>query len=192
MKNPLPKIDGAEQMRLARAGVIDEADSIRRDVLKALPNLKAASIVALAMSISPGEPAAVAVHTLKAGVADLLRALSTGSEELQAALQAERDRIAPLIAAAAHRSLEIEGTLQSIAGRMRFAEANQNGRRERLRNEGLKAAELDRVAAPFDPSEMQAERTKLLAEQDQLERFLQSRDPVHLPEGFTGEVRDAA
>jgi hypothetical protein len=192
MKNPLPKIDGAEQMRLARAGVIDEADSIRRDLLKALPNLKAASIVALAMSASPGEPAAAAVHALKAGVADMLRALSAGSEELQAALQAERDRIAPLIAAAAHRSLEIEGTLQSIAGRIRAADANQNGKRERLRKEGLTAAELDRVAAPFDPSEMQAERTKLLAEQDQLERFLQSRDPAHLPEGFSGEVRDAA
>lgn len=192
MKSPFPKIDGAEQMHLARAGVIAEAESIRRDSLKSLPGLNAACIVALAMSLSPGEPAAAAVQSLKTKVTEMLHTLSTSGDELQAALQAERGRLAPLIAAAAHRSLEIGGAVQCIESRIRTAEGHQNGKRDRLMKEGLTGSELDRVAAPFDPSELQAERATLLAEQNDLERFIQTRDPQHLPEGFANEVLNEA
>lgn len=188
----LPTVDGAELMRLARAGVIAEAESIRLDVSKALSTLNAAAVVALAMSASPGEPAAVAVQTLKSKVADMIRALSTSSDELQAAQHAERDRIVPLIAAAGHRTLEIEGIVQGIASRIRSADSRQNGKRDRLMKAGLTGAELDRAAAPFDPSELQAKRTALLVEQDELERFIQTRDPQHLPAGFAGEMSEVA
>lgn len=192
MTNPtspsLPAIDGPELARLARTGVLAETESIRRDVAKALGALNSAAIVALAMAAAPGESAAVAVGAMKSKMSDMLRVLSASSEELQAAQRAEQARIAPLVAAAGHRSLEIEGTLQGIAGRIRCAESNQNGKRDRLRDAGLTGAELERTAAPFDPSELQAERAALMIEQDALHRFIQTRDPEHLPTGFTAEA----
>lgn len=192
MTNPtipnLPAIDGAELARLARAGVLAEAETIRCDIAKAFGALNSAAIVALAMAGAPGESAAVAVHALKSKVADMLRVLQASSEELQAAQRAEQARIAPRVAAAGHRSLEIESTLQGIAGRIRSGEGLQNGKRDRLKAAGLIGAELDRAAAPFDPTELQAERAALMSEQDALQRFIQTRDPDHLPASFTAEA----
>jgi hypothetical protein len=192
MTNPtspnLPAIDGPELARLARTGVLAEAETIRRDVSKALGALNTAAIVALAMAGAPGESAAVAVHALKSKVADMLRVLQASSEELQAAQRAEHARIAPLVAAAAHRSLEVVGILEFIAGRIRSGESNQNGKRDRLKAAGLIGADLDRAAAPFDPSELQVERAALMIEQDALQQFIQTRDPDHLPASFTAEA----
>lgn len=191
MTNPtpnLPTIDGAELARLARAGVLAEAGTIRRDASKALAALNDAAVVALAMAGAPGESAAVAVHALKSKLTDMLRALSASSEELQNAQRAEKERLAPLVAAAAHRSIEIVSTLEGIARRIRFGESDQNGKRDRLKAAGLSGAELDRAAAPFDPSELQAERAALMVEQDALGQFLQTRDAQHLPAGFADEA----
>lgn len=193
MKNPksLPIVDGAELMRLARTGVIAEADGLRRELSKALAALNPAAIVALAMSIAPDKSAAVALQQFKDKTTELLGLLSTSSAEAQAAQRAERDRLAPVVAAATHRSLEIVGVVNRIESLIRSREADDHGKRDRLRKEGLSGAELDRASAPFDSSELQAERATLLAEQEALQKFLRSRDPRDIPEGFA-EVSEAA
>ena len=194
MKNPksLAMIDGVQLMRLARTGVIAEADGLRREVSKVFAALNPAAIVALALSRNPEHSATVALERFKREVAELLDLLSASSDALQAAQRAERQRLACAVAAAAHRTLEIVGDVNRIESLIRSREADGQGKRDRLRKEGLSGAELDRAAAPFDPSELQAERAALLAEQSTLETFLKTRDPQHIPAGFADEVRKAA
>ena len=193
MKNlrSLSIVDGAELMRLARTGVITEADGLRREVSKALAALHPAAIVALALSIAPDESAAVALQRFKNMTTELLALLSVSGEKAEAAQRAEQHRLAGAVATAAHRTLEIAAAMTHIESRVRFGEAAHHGKRARLRNEGLSGAELDKAAAPFDPSELHAQRAALLAEQDTLEIFLRTRDPQHLPAGIAREVNEA-
>lgn len=188
----LPMIDGAELMRLARTGVIADADGLRREMSKALAAINPAALVALALYREPNKPAAVALQRLTREVTESLGLLSAAGERLQTAQRVERDRLAGVVAAAAHRSLEIVSAVRHVESRIRSGETADHGKRDRLRKEGLSGAELDRSAAPFDPSELQAERAALLAEGEALEQFLQTRDPRHIPEAFASELREAA
>lgn len=143
MKNdptPLHMFDGPELMRLVRTGVIAEADSLRRELSKAVTALNPAATVALAVSRSPQHSAAVALERLKREVAEWLALLSASSDALQAAQRAEQNRLAPVVAAAAHRGRRRTLQPQRAAGRARRA----SGRAEHAGN----LPEDPRPAAP--------------------------------------------
>lgn len=196
MKNPtsptLPKIDGPELMNLARAGLIADADGLRREVSKALAALDPVAIVALAMSITPDKSAAVALQQFRDKTTELLGLLSVSSQEAQGAQRAEQHRLAGVVSAAAHRSLEIVGDVEFIDRTIRSGQLRNESKREELRKAGLTGDKLDAAAAPCDFSELQAQSAALLAECEQLQNFLKTRDTAHLPPGFACEVRDAA
>ena len=190
--NPLPMIDGAQLMRFARTGVTAEAADLRRELSRAVNALSPASIVALALSRAPNQSAAVALQLFKGKATELIGMLSTASEEMEAAQRAERDRLAPLVAAAAHRSLEIVGAVKLIDNTVRNGHLRNESKREELRKLGLTGDKLDAAEAPCDFSVLQARRGALLAEQAALEAFLKTRDTQHLPLALADEFRDAA
>lgn len=190
--NKLQKINGAELAHLARAGVIADADGLRREVSKALAALNPAALVALAMSIAPDESAAVALRQLKDKTTELLGLLSASSEEAHAAQRAERERLAGVVAAAGRRSLEIATRESNIDGRVAGIKSHNESKRERLSKAGLSGAELENASAPTSYDELLSERAAILAEQAALEEFLKTRDTAHLPEGFADKVREVA
>ncbi len=193
MKKPLPKIDGAEQLRLTRTNVIGAVEALRNDVVRRMTRLQPASILALAMARHPEQSAEQAFETFRGEVAGFLSALETCSTESQVALGAEKERLAPIVAAAAHRSLDIVARISNIDGRINANQRNDAERRERFRKAGLTGAELESVAAsPTDNSELLARRADLVAESEALQEFLRTRDERYLPEGFANEVREAA
>lgn len=193
MKTPtLPKIDGAELQRLHRSGTIRNAEVIARNVARAANGLPAEAIVALAVAHYPGDAPAAAVVRFGADVDNLVRALEASGKELRADLNAERNRMAPIVAAAAHRGLEIGGEISAIDSRIASIRSGDADKRERLRKAGLIGAELESASAPTDTSALSDKRARLVAESETLERFLQSRDTTNLPAGFAEKVREAA
>lgn len=190
--NPLPKIDGAELIRLARTGVTAEAENLRLELKRAVSALSPASIVALALSRAPDQSAAVALQLFKDKATELMGMLSAASEEMEAAQRAEQDRLAPLVAAAAHRSLEIVGAVKLIDSTVSNGQLRNESKREELRKLGLTGDKLDAAEAPCDFSDLQAQRGALLAEQAALEAFLKKRDTQHLPLALVHDFRGAA
>jgi hypothetical protein len=192
MKKPLPQINGAEQLRLTRINVIGEIEALRNDVVRRMTRLQPASIMALAMSRHPEQSAEQAFATFRSEVAEFLCALETCSDETQVALNAAKQRLAPIVAFAAHRGLDLVARISNIDARINANQRNDAEKRKRLRNAGLKGDELESVASTTDNSELLAQRAAMVAENEALQRFLRTRDEQHLPEGFANEVREAA
>jgi hypothetical protein len=184
IQTTLPTIDGPTMMELSRTGVLAEANEVRKTIQRALGELNPAGIVSLALSLKPDDPPASALAKLKAGIGETLTALAAAGTTSGKAHHAEQQRLAGTVAAATHRTLEIAGELNLIKSLIRSGENMETGKRERLRAAGLDGEELDRVAAPFDATTLNAQHSQLVAEQDALETFLRSRDPKDLPEGF--------
>jgi len=192
MKKSLPKIDGALQLLLARTNVIGEVEALRSDIVGRVTRLQPASIVALAMSRHPEQSAEQALEIFCGEVATFLCALELCSDESQAALEAERDRLAPIVAAAAHRGLDIAARISNIDARIDANQRRNVEKRERLRKAGLTGDELESVASPTDNSELLSERAAMAAENEALQEFLRTRDEQNLPDGFANKVREAA
>ncbi|MDN5780532.1 MAG: hypothetical protein L0H23_00675 [Luteimonas sp.] len=180
----IPTLKPTELRRLTRAGLLDNVERMRNDFARKLAAIKPVSFVALAASRHPDLPIAQAFVILQGDLATVVRTLEATSEAHRLAFAAEAERLAPIVAASTHRSLEIAAQLTGIASRLRSSEVADRGKRDRLRAAGLTGADLDRAAAPFDPSELHAERDALLAEQVALEAFLKTREEGHLPAGF--------
>lgn len=184
IQNTLPTINGPTMMELSLSGVLAEANEVRKTIQRALGELNPAGVVSLALSLNPDDPPVSALSKVKAGIGEVLTALAAAGTSSGNAHRAEQQRLAGTVAAATHRTLQIAGELANIKARVRSAEYRENGKRDRLRAAGLDGEELDRAAAPFDASALNAEHAELVKEQDALEAFLRSRDPKHLPEGF--------
>jgi hypothetical protein len=193
MKKPLPKINGAEQLRLAReTNVIGDIEGFRNEIARTVTRLQPASIVALAMSRHPEQSAEQAFETFRGEVTEFFYALETCSDESQAALEAAKQRLAPIVASAAHRGLDLVARISNIEARINANQRNDAEKRKRLLNAGLKGDELESVASPTDNSELLAQRSAMVAENEALQEFLRTRDEQHLPEGFANEVCEAA
>lgn len=184
IQKALPGIDGTTMMALAQSGTLAEASKVRKAAIRALSELNPAGLVALALSLSPDQSPAAAIAQLQRRADDFLAALATAGRESEDAYRAQQQRLAGFVAAATHRVLEIAGVLANIKARIRSGEHSQSGKRDRLRAAGLDGEELDRAAAPFDATALNAEHAELVAEQGALERFLRSRDKNDLPQGF--------
>jgi len=193
MKKSLPKIEAAEQLRLAReTNVIGEIEALRSEIARKVARLNPASIVALAMFRFPEQSAEQAFESFRAEVAEFLASLESSGEELKADFNAEKERIAPTLEAATRRHFAILDRFKSIDGRINANQRNDAEKRKRLSDAGLKGAELESVAAPTDSSKLVAERADLQVENEALLEFIRTKDTRHLPEGFAIEVREAA
>ena len=184
MSNSLPKIEIAELIRLGHAGALEEAKTLRRHVVRAVDGLSPNAIVALAMSRHAGLAAAEAFHAFKAEATEFLATLSANAEAVDSAIGDEKTALAPVVAAAAHRGLEIVQLVANIDSRIASNQSHDLGKRERLVKAGLTGSKLEAASAPTDNSQLLAKREALLAEGETLQRFLQSRDMRDLPTGF--------
>lgn len=121
----------------------------------------------------------------------VLRALAEFGEDVNSLAEAERERLAPMIAEAARRALEIPSKLEGIGRNMKFMDASTDERRNSLLAAGVRPHEADRLIADDKEdretrrAELNALREALLAEQASLDMFLQTRNEQDLPEGFT-------
>lgn len=192
MKKSLPEIDGTAQLRLTRSGVIGEAEVLRREVAHAVSGMSPAVIVSLAMSRHPEQTAALAFASFRSEVTECLRMLDSSTKGLQDALDAKREQLASVVAAAANRGLEIVQLVSHIDSKIACSQRNDEEKRERLRQAGLTGAELETVSASTDNAELLAKRAALLAENEALQEFLRTRDEQDLPEGFAEKVHAAA
>lgn len=184
MNNQFPQIDAAELVRLGQAGVIEEIKTLRRHVARAVDGLSPNAIVALAMSRHAGLAAAEAFYAFKAEVAEFLGTLRANAEAVDASFGSDKAALAPVVAAAASRELEIVGLVAGIDSRVASNQSHDLGKLERLRKAGLSGSELEAAAAPTDNAPLLASREALLAEGEALQKFLCSRDTRDLPKGF--------
>ena len=184
MSNQTPKIDVAELVRLGQAGAIKEIKILRRQVVRAVDGLSPNAIVVLAMSRHPGIAAAEAFHAFKAEATEFLATLYANAQAADIAVSSDKAALAPMVAAAAHRALEIVGRVESIYARISCNVSMDEGKRERLFKAGLTGSALEDASAPTDNSQLLAERDALLAEGEALQQFLHSRDTRDLPESF--------
>ncbi|WP_342315739.1 hypothetical protein [Lysobacter sp. FW306-1B-D06B] len=189
----LPKIEAAEQLRLAReTNVIAEVEALRSEIARKVNRLSPAAIVALACSRFSESTTELAFENFRTEVVEFLAALEASSEELRADFNAEKERIGPTLEAATRRHFAIIDRIKSIDGRISANQRNDANKRERLSKAGLKGAELESVALPTDNSALAAERADLQAENEALLEFIRTKDTRHLPDGFAREVREAA
>ena len=188
----MKKIDVTEQLRLSRNGVLADAQLFQKKIAHRLTKLSPEAIVSLAMLRNPDQSADLAFQVLTVEVSEFLTALEASDAALLAALRAEKDGLAPVVAAAASRELEIVGLVAGIDSRVASNQSHDQAARERLVKAGLSGSKLESAAAPTDNGELLAEREALLAEGETLQQFLQFRNPSFLLNGFAESFSAAA
>ncbi|WP_025915597.1 hypothetical protein [Herminiimonas sp. CN] len=164
---------------------------LRADVATAVRKLEPESLLALARQHHPeAETDYQAAAMLGLEIMDALRALSQHGEDVRNLDKAETARLAPMVAEAGRRSIEIAHKLEGAARSLRFAEGTAAEREANLRKAGVIGDNLQRLMADGEDeraecrSTLNAERTAMLAEQEALSKFLKSGNERHLPEGF--------
>lgn len=193
MTNHLQKITSAELRILMRdARLVENVDAMRRDITRAANYMPTVGFAALAIKRRPDLSIQAAFEALMSEVAELIAEMEALGALAVADLDKEEKRLAPVVAAAAHRGLSIVGDISNIDARINSSQRNDAEKRERLRKAGLTGAELERVSAATDNSALLAQRAALLAENEALQAFLSSRDEQDLPEGFAKKVLEAA
>lgn len=190
--NTLPNPTGHELIALNQSGVMADLVKTYATFTRTLRDVNPLGILALAMARNPDMPTETAVQQLKTDVTELASFMAVAGEALQETRAKEEQRRAPLVAAAGHRVLEIVGVLQYLPARIRNGEDHVAQKRKKLINSGLTQAELASVTQDFDPAPLLAEQAALQTEQRQLEQFLATRDPAHLPSGFADSLPEAA
>ncbi len=187
---PLPSPEDLQSFRLD-AEAMRAAVKLRATISAQVFLLKPEAMLAVAMQQFPGEDAHSAILKLHAEVDHVLRALAQFGEDVNSVAEAESERLAPMIAAAARRDLAIPSKLQGIDNVLKVMDASTDERRDNLRKAGVKSDEVERIIAQGAEeraarcAELNAERSSLLAEQEALGMFLKSRNEQDLPEGFT-------
>jgi hypothetical protein len=193
MKMLLPKVAVAEHVRLTReTEVFKQIEILRVDIVRVAKRLKPTSILALAMLRFPELSAEQAFEKFRAEASEFIAALVSSAEELQADFNAEKERAAPILAAAARRNFAILDRIRTIDAIINSNQRRDAEKRKRLTDAGLKGDELESAAASINDSELTAERDALLVENERLEKFLLTRNELDLPEGFASELREAA
>ena len=178
------KVDGAKLRRLHQTGAMQIAATVARKVAVANRGLSPNDVLALALHLHPEDAPADALVRLDATVDNFIRSFSAVSSELRDTLAADRERMAPVVAKAARRRLQIVSELGAIGSHIRSIERHDLAKRERLTSAGLSDAELQAVAAATDTTKLSARRAALNAEGEALERFLSTYDERDLPAGF--------
>lgn len=165
---------------------------LRDDLASGIRKLAPESLLALARQYHPeAETDYQAAAMLGLEAMDALRALAQHGEDVTSLAQAEAARLAPAVAEAARRSLEIPRALEGIGRSLRFMDADINERRDNLRKAGVKPDEVERLISQGDKERearrtvLNAEHASLLAEQEALCEFLQTGNEKHLPAGFS-------
>lgn len=187
---PLPSPEDLQSFRL-NAESMRAAVKLRATISAQVFLLKPEAMLAVAMQLFPGEDAHSAILKLHAEVDHVLRALAQFGEDVNSLVEAESERLAPMIAAAARRALQIPPKLEGIGRSLRFMDAATAEREANLRKAGVNNEDLQRLIADgaeereTHRSELNAQREALLAEQEALDMFLQTGDEQDLPEGFT-------
>lgn len=187
---PLPSPEDLQSFRLD-AEAVRAAVKLRATISAQVFLLKPEAMLAVAMQQFPGEDAHSAILKLHAEVDHVLRALAQFGEDVTSLAEAESERLAPMIAAAARRSLEIVRKLEGVVFSLRSIDAGIAEREASLRTAGVKGDDLQRLLADGTEGQearrtaLNTERTSLLAEQEALDKFLQTGNEKHLPEGFS-------
>lgn len=189
----LIKIEPSEQLRLAsETTALTQAERLRDGLARSIARLDAMTVIAAACAQFPEVPPEQAIGEFQRAVNLLVCSLEKHGADLKAAFNAERERIAPVLAAATHRHFALIAHINSIDGKLRCSAASDENKRARLRSAGLTGAELDSVTAPTDNAALLAERAELQAENDALLEFIRTKEERHLPEGFADGMAKAA
>jgi|GEM_PF-5083649 len=193
MKNHLPKVTSAELTHLMRnARLIENVDAMRRDIARAANYLPTVGFVALARKRHPDLPVAAAFDAFMVEVADFIAEARAIGSIAVADLDEEEKRLAPVVAAAARRDLEIQRRVENIDKSIATNKSRRDEKRKKLIAAGLNLAEVNSHTATEDTSNLSDERAELLTEGGALQEFLRTRDERTLPEGFAEKVREAA
>src|SRR5687767_7444114 len=130
MNSPLPKITSAELTRLMRnAALVENVCAMRRHIANTANRLPTIGFVALATKRRPDLPAEAAFDVFMAEVADLIAEIETLGSLAVADLEKEEKRLAPVVAAAAHRGLCIVGDISNIDARIKSSQRNDAEKR---------------------------------------------------------------
>lgn len=188
-----PPLPSADEIRAFRHDpqALRAAVKLRADLSQGIRLLEPETLLSLARQYFPGEDAYQALVKFGLEATATLRELAAHGEDVRSIAGAEAECLAPLVAAATRRVLEIPHKLEGIGSSLRFMDADINERRENLRKAGVKPDEVEHLIAQGTEERearraaLNTERTALLAEQESLARFLKTRDEQHLPAGFT-------
>jgi hypothetical protein len=149
------------------------------------------AMLAVAMQQFPCEDAHSAILKLHAEFDHVLRALTQFGEDVTSLAQAETERLAPMVAEAARRDLEIPRALEGVNNELRSIEIRTAEREASLRRAGVKGEDIQRLMSEGEEdrearrADLKSQRQALLAEQEALCEFLQTGNEKHLPEGFS-------
>ena len=178
----------AELRRLDKSGAMQTAAAVARKIRRATRDLSTNDVLALAVHLHPEVEPADALARLDCAVDDFIQTFSDASRQFRDALAADRERMAPIVAKAARRSLQIVADLSSIDLNVTMTAQRDAAKRQRLKSAGLSDMELEAVAAATDTGEMLARRAALVMEGAALARFLSTREDSDLPAGVTDAV----
>lgn len=187
---PLPTIEEIQTFR-RDSEAVRAAVKLRVTISAQVFLMTPESMLAVAMQQFPDEDAHSAILKLHAEFDHALLALTRFGEDVTSLVEAETERLAPLVSEAARRALEIPRKLQGVKNELRSMETRTAERETSLRRAGVKGDDIQRLMAE-GAEERDARRiylnTKhqaLLAELGALEAFIQSGDETNLPEDFS-------
>lgn len=188
-----PPLPSADEIRAFRHDpqALRAAVKLRADLSQGIRLLEPETLLSLARQYFPGEDAYQALVKFGLEATATLRELAAHGEDVRSLSGAEAERLAPLVASATRRVLEIPRKLEAVASQLRHMDSAAAERRENLRKAGVTGEDLERLVAEGADERasrraaLNTERTALHAEQESLARFLETRDEQHLPAGFT-------
>lgn len=164
------------------------ANGWRDELVNRVKKLHPAALLAYALKRAPdGASGGEAMLWLSTELDYELGVLDGFHAEVEAALAAERARLAPLVDAAGRRHMALVARISQIDSII-AVRRRPDDKRERLLKAGISSEEVDRIAAPRDCSGLQAEREDLCAENDAIVLFIKTKNERHLPTGFHDKV----
>ncbi len=188
-----PQLPSADEISAFRRDhqALRAAVKLRADLSQGIRLLEPETLLSLARQYFPGEDAYQALVKFGLEATATLRELAAHGEDVRSLSGAEAERLAPLVASATRRVLEIPRNLEAVASQLCHMDSATAERRENLRKAGVTGEDLERLVAEGADERasrraaLNTERTALHAEQESLARFLETRDEQHLPAGFT-------
>lgn len=171
--------------------MIAAAEKFLGNVARSARSLHPTSLVATAMTHHPELSPKEALNLFVMEMTPLFAAMMKHSDTIDARIKAEREQLAPVVAAVGHRSLDIQRRVEHIDRLISNSKSRRDGKRGQLIAAGLNLAEVNSHAND-DTFDLQDEREALLVEQAALERFMASRDMGDLPESLAEKTREAA
>lgn len=187
-----PPLPSADEIRTFRHDpqALRAAVKLRADLSHGIRLLEPETLLALARQYFPGEDAYQALVKFGLETTAVLRDLAAHGEDVRSIAGAEAEYLEPLVATATRRVLEIPSKLEAVTSQLRLMDVAANERRENLRKAGVAGEDLERLMAEGADertarrTSLNAEHQALLAEQESLARFLDTRDEQYLPADF--------